>query len=63
VVQYQVVAENDPSPPLIQSYKVQDTINIQYILQLGMMSLIPYVAEMALEVGILNVSTLHHRPE
>lgn len=48
------VASNDEQPALIQRYIMQDTIRIENVLQLGMLSLIPFVAELALEFGFVK---------
>lgn len=54
VPEFFVASPNDPQPPLIKRYIMQDTIRLEYVLQLGMLSLLPFVAELALEFGFIK---------
>lgn len=54
VPEFYYTSPNDPQPALIKQYIPQDTIRLEYVLQLGMLSLLPFVAELALELGFVK---------
>ncbi len=43
-----------PPAPVVRERFAYDTIRIEHVLQLGMLSLLPYLAEVALEQGLLR---------